>query len=221
MAKKDKKKVEQIEENVKAEGTESKAPATEAEASAKVLTLDEELEKLKRELAKAKSEVVRAKGEKIVKADPPAEPKSLSITTSHMLNEASGFVEVDTVIGHILYRSFPKDDNKGIARTIVYVAGEQIHKYNNIGIANVVASEAENFADPSELEAISYHALKSRREGLKLIDMELFQNGIVIRAERKAAEGETREKIKQEKVAKKAEHIAALEARIAELEAQK
>lgn len=220
MAKKDKKaKAEQIEQNVIAEGTESNAPTTEAPA--KVLTLDEELEKLKRELAKAKGDVVRVKGEKIVKAEPPAEPKSMVITTSHALNETSGFVEVDTVIGHILYRSFPKDDNKGIARTIVYVAGVQIHKYNNIGIANVVASEAENFADPSELEAISYHALKSRREGLKLIDMELFQNGIVIRAERKAAEGETREKIKQEKVAKKAEHVAALEARIAELEAQK
>lgn len=186
----------------------------------KEMTLEEQIESLKKKLAKAKGEYKAPAGVKKEKVEPPQPPTSVEITSRHFLDESIGFVVVETNFGHIKYTSYPKDFGKGIARTVVTIGEEQIHKFNNIGIANVVSAEVEKFNDPSEMDAIIFHALKSRREEIHAVPEELYSQATAIRAEKRAKETEEREKTKQENVAKKAAAIQTLEEQLKELEAK-
>jgi hypothetical protein len=183
---------------------------------------EKEIAELKRKLAKAKGEARSTVPKE--KKEIPSEPTSVKISSEVKLDSELGFIHVDITIGNVLmYRSFPKDDGKGIARTIVFMENEegnveQKHEYNNIGIANVIAAEAKLLPDPSELDGVIYFALKARREAIKTIQPDQYAEAVAIRSERKEKEKEIREKIKMEKLAQKEAEISNLEAEIARLE---
>lgn len=183
---------------------------------------EKEIAELKRKLAKAKGEVRSTVPKE--KKEIPAEPTSVKIGSNVTLDSELGFLMVDVTVGDLLmYRSYPKDDGKGIARTIVFMENdegvvEQKHEYNNIGIANVIVAEAKKLPDPEEMEGVIYFALKARREAIKTIQPDQYAEALSIRSDRKEKEKEEREKIKAERLAAKEKEISDLEAEIARLE---
>lgn len=224
--KEDIKNVENMENTESTESTEStEAPAeAPAEGAAEIqaaVSVEDQIAELRKKLSKARGEYKRTSGETEKKVVPEV-PTSTEISVSHELNEESGFIEVNVFIGdNFVYRSFPKDTGKGIARTVVLIGGEQQHKMNNIGMQNAINHlKTEIGFDEAELDGVIYHAMKARREEIKSIDPELFATAIEIRSARKAKEKEEREAIKNEKLKAKEEQISDLEAQIAALEAQ-
>jgi len=183
-----------------------------------------------KQIAELKKELARAKGEHKRLASPaekkviPSEPEKTALKAKTSLDKENGFMLVDVMIGeNIKYRSFPKDDGKGIARTITFLKNkegkfEQKHEYNNIGITNVVTAEAKLLTAPAEVDGVIYFALKARKEAIKAITPDQFAEAVTIRNERKEAKKEEREQIKKAKMAEKEQKIADLEKQLAELE---
>lgn len=203
-----------------AKATEAKSPKNEAPKNEeKKATVADQLDALKKQLAKARGEKLSAA--KKEKKEIPGEPKSVKISAEHTMDKELGFVHVDVKINNFVYRSFPKDTGKGIARTIVMLDGEQQHKFNNIGMQNALTSFIDDIkdVDPKELDSIIYYSLKARRDEIKSIDKDLLAQAADIRAERRQRESEEREARKQARIRAKEQEIKELEAKIKELEA--